>query len=267
MNYSTFIKEINDDYLIIENIHLLEYKRWLVYIDAFKNKISKEDFKRLNLFLFLLEQRIDKSSNYKINDDEIDNYFETLSILIKLPLYKKTCSLEDVNNLLLNNHFDISNNFMVKVNDNIIIKIKNCKVICKLLLMFIKTIKHIDEQIKIRKLISICAEEIDNYTNIKNDCLEVIGTFYYIINNINNSIKIFLGFDTPNTSDTSDTSDTSKTNDSSSEASPHSSSETSPSSSSSKTSHHHSSNKTSCKTSQSPFDFVDKRQMYTYLWK
>ena len=187
--YLSFIKDIHNEYLNLQDLNLL-------YIQRLKNLTSLckiellnnlEYFEKLNNFLSYEENKLDKTQNLKLDNNEIEDYYNFYNVIMECPYYEEIIEDDKVNNLLNDNKFNkILDNKTILINNNIF-KMKYCYYIKNIIINLLQTKKYTIEQINIHN------NNLNNYYNINNDMIQILKTnilcYNSLLNECNNLIS------------------------------------------------------------------------------
>jgi len=197
MEFKTFLKRIYNEYKNIQDKELLFIQRLKTTLELYRNKNLNniENFGYLNNFLYYLEKNQNKNNNLKINNEEIEDYYNFYNIIVILPYINEKYNIDEINNLLNDDKMNnIPDNQIILLN-NKIFKLKYLKYMKNIILMLMKVQNHCLENININK--QLLKEEnesnmyiinIHSYNSIIQESNNLISSLYNIMKTIMKNI-------------------------------------------------------------------------------
>lgn len=197
MEFKTFLKRIYNEYKNLQDKELLFIQRLKTTLELYRNKNLNniENFGYLNNFLYYLEKNQNKDNNLKINNEEIEDYYNFYNIIVILPYINEKYNIDEINNLLNDDKMNnIPDNQIILLN-NKIFKLKYLKYMKNIILMLMKIQNHCLENININK--QLLKEEnesnmyiinIHSYNSIIQESNNLINSLYNIMKTIMNNI-------------------------------------------------------------------------------
>lgn len=197
MEFKPFLKKIYNEYKNMQDKELLFILRlkYTLELNRNNNLNNIDNFSYLNNFLCYLEKNQNKDNNLKINDEEIEDYYNFYNIIITLPYINEKYNIDEINNLLNDDKINnIPDNQIILLN-NKIFKLKYLKYMKNIILMLMKIQNHCLEYININK--QLLKEEnesnmyiinIHSYNSIIQESNNLINSLYNIMKTIINNI-------------------------------------------------------------------------------
>lgn len=197
MEFKTFLKRIYNEYKNIQDKELLFIQRLKTTLELYRNKNLNniENFGYLNNFLYYLEKNQNKDNNLKINNEEIEDYYNFYNIIVILPYINEKYNIDEINNLLNNDKINNLQDNQIILLNNKIFKLKYLKYMKNIILMLMKIQNHCLENININK--QLLKEEnesnmyiinIHSYNSIIQESNNLINSLYNIMKTIMNNI-------------------------------------------------------------------------------
>lgn len=197
MEFKPFLKKIYNEYKNMQDKELLFILRlkYTLELNRNNNLNNIENFSYLNNFLYYFEKKQNKDNNLKINDEEIEDYYNFYNIILTLPYINEKYDIDEINNLLNDDKINnISDNQIILINYKVF-KLKYLKYMKKIILMLIQALNHCLEYININK--QLLKEEnesnmyiinIHSYNLIIQESNNLINSLYNIMKTIINNI-------------------------------------------------------------------------------